>query len=553
MAADHKYQLRIAILCRGHRFQAWEADCIRQVLQLPFAKAVLLVAEEESSRPKSFAGKAASYPFRRLLWRLHNRFFPGTAIFDEVNLEPELKEVPLIRCRPETKGKFSQYFSESDIRQIRAAQPDLILRFGFNILRGEILTVAPYGVWSYHHADEQRIRGGPAAFWEIYHGHPVTGAILQRLTEKLDAGIVLRKGWFGTVRHSYKANLEQLVHGSSAWMKQVCIDIHNNRAAYFNDKPVNTQAPVYKLPVNWQMILFWFKLLGKKIRFHWNDLFLAEFWQAGIARQPLESLLTGQAPAQVEWIPQEKKHIYHADPFGFTRDGKETVLFEKYDYRTGKGAIARLENGKESIVLAGAHHLSYPFVLQQDGDILVIPEAWESGASTVFNWKNDGLVPARQLLDFPAVDVNVIFYRGKWWLFCTHAGDGPNHHLYVYHAEKAEGPWTAHANNPVKCDVRSARPAGAPFIREGRLFRPAQDCSVHYGRAVVIHEVLELTPDSFREAAVQRLRPNENWPFHDGMHHIAPLGEEACLLDAKKMKFDSAHFRRTLKRKLGMK
>jgi methionyl-tRNA formyltransferase len=43
----------------------------------------------------------------------------------------------------------------------------VLLRFGFNILSGEILTVARYGVWSYHHGDNDYYRGGPPHFWEL--------------------------------------------------------------------------------------------------------------------------------------------------------------------------------------------------------------------------------------------------------------------------------------------------------------------------------------------------------------------------------------------------
>ena len=39
-----------------------------------------------------------------------------------------------------------------------------MLRVGFNIIRGEILNVPKYGVWSFHHDDEVKYRGGPAGY-----------------------------------------------------------------------------------------------------------------------------------------------------------------------------------------------------------------------------------------------------------------------------------------------------------------------------------------------------------------------------------------------------
>ncbi|TND08115.1 MAG: Uncharacterized protein FD123_2669 [Bacteroidetes bacterium] len=550
MAADPKYNLRIAIFCRGYAFQDWEAECIRQVLSLPYTEPVLLVAEEnETGKTASVFSRIFRYPYRRFLWRFYNRFLLRINIYDAVNMQEEFSNVPMIRCKPVLRGKFSQHFSEHDLQQVRQYRPDIILRFGFNILRGEILTAATYGIWSYHHADEQRIRGGPAAFWEIYRGYPSTGAILQRLTDKLDAGIILRKGHFGTVRHSYAANLEQVARGSAGWMRQVCIDIHHNKAHYFSDPPVSTQARVYRNPVNWQVKLFWFKLFTNKITFHWNELFRAEYWNVGIVRQPLESIISRVPPAEVEWLSDDEKSKYKADPFGFIREGKEIILYEKYDYKTGKGHIAQYAGGTETVALETATHLSFPFVLQQNGETTVIPEAHESGAATAYTWNNGRLEKKSELLAFPAVDPGIIRFNDRWWLFCTRADDGANHLLHIYFSDTAEGPWEPHANNPVKCDIRSARPAGAPFIKDGKLYRPGQDCAEQYGRAVVLHEVLELTPVSFREASVQRLEPHAGWKYHDGLHHVSPLGENAYLLDAKTRRFSKDNFKRVLGKK----
>jgi len=50
----------------------------------------------------------------------------------------------------------------------------------------------------HHHGDNDYYRGGPAYFWEVYERNPLSGAILQVLTEHLDAGMVLCKGQFAT-------------------------------------------------------------------------------------------------------------------------------------------------------------------------------------------------------------------------------------------------------------------------------------------------------------------------------------------------------------------
>jgi hypothetical protein len=79
--------------------------------------------------------------------------------------------------------------------------------------------------------------------------------------------------------------------------------------------------------------------------------------------------------------------------------------------------------------------------------------------------------------------------------------------LHVFHAESPLGEWRAHQRNPVKSDVRSARPAGAMFWRDGALHRPAQVCAPLYGSGISLNRVLRLTPTDYAERETQRLLP----------------------------------------------
>lgn len=551
MNQPQKPVLRVAILCNGSVFEAWEAACIREVMALPFTEIVLRIAPPEQELPaRGFVHKLLNYSWKLLLWNRLDKKSKKIPARRPVDMNSELAAAPLLHCLPEKKGKYSEYFTETDIETIRSYKPDMILRFGYNIIRGEILNVAPYGVWSFHHADEQVIRGGPGAFWEIMHGHDVTGALLQRLTGKLDAGIVLRKGWFPTVRHAYLHNLDQLLWGTTSWMKQVCNDIHHNQASYFTAPPLETKAPVYRFPRNGTMLHFAFKLLGQKIRFHYRELFCAEQWNVGIIRKPISALLHGELPAEVEWLAEAAGKNFKADPFGFTdAQGNEHVLYERYDFNTGKGVIEMQVNGNAATLLETDFHLSFPFVFTHEGKRYLLPEANASGKLTCYELDGNAVKPVRDLLPVPAVDANIVFYENRWWLFCTDEFEGSNHKLFIYHSAHPLGPWEAHVNNPVKCDIRSARPAGAAFVHEGKLYRPAQCCVPEYGSALILHEVVELTITGFREVAVKRLNPNPHWKYVHGLHHVSAPCDDAMLIDAKYYRFSFSHFLNVLKRK----
>jgi len=136
------------------------------------------------------------------------------------------------------------------------------------------------------------------------------------------------------------------------------------------------------------------------------------------------------------------------------------------------------------------------------------------------------------------VDPTFLQHEGRWWLLHTEyrERDG-NLTLHGYHADTLAGPWTAHALNPLKSDLTSARPAGRPFTLGGCLYRPAQDCSQTYGGAVTVMRVETLSPTTFRETPVLRLNPDPRSPYPDGRHHLVVDGARVYL-DGKKQRYD---------------
>jgi hypothetical protein len=92
-------------------------------------------------------------------------------------------------------------------------------------------------------------------------------------------------------------------------------------------------------------------------------------------------------------------------------------------------------------------------------------------------------------------------------MFANIAQDGMLNHdeLHLFHAPSPHGPWQPHPRNPIKSDVRSARPAGRLFSWNGDLYRPSQDCSGQYGAATVINKVLRITTSEYQETSVSRI------------------------------------------------
>ncbi|MDQ3086109.1 MAG: hypothetical protein M3Q67_04825 [Actinomycetota bacterium] len=137
-------------------------------------------------------------------------------------------------------------------------------------------------------------------------------------------------------------------------------------------------------------------------------------------------------------------------------------------------------------------------------------------------------------------------HGGSWWLTCTDNEDNPDTNLLVWHASRLEGPWVAHAANPVKIDVRSARPGGTPFVHRGELYRPAQDCSRAYGGRVVVNRVTRLTPQEFAEEPAATFEPSAASPFPDGRHTLSAVGD-ITLVDGHRFVFVAAALRHFLR------
>lgn len=220
-----------------------------------------------------------------------------------------------------------------------------------------------------------------------------------------------------------------------------------------------------------------------------------------------------------------------ADPIVFQHNGIDALFFEEYPHDTRRGVIscAVLNSdgtlGASKVVLERPYHLSYPFVFQSGDDILMIPETSANKAVELYRctrFPHEWIYEKTLMSDISITDATVHFDGRSWWMFATVGAEGSYawDELHLFMADSPTGEWTAHQNNPVKRDPRTARPAGPLFKRDGRLIRPTQDCSITYGGAVALCEVKTLTPTAFEEQEVARLAP-ERFGDAVGLHTLS--------------------------------
>ena len=214
---------------------------------------------------------------------------------------------------------------------------------------------------------------------------------------------------------------------------------------------------------------------------------------------------------------------FYADPFPVTWQGRTFVFFEDLDHRVGKGIISAIEfndtgpTGKVMPVLEEPWHLSYPFLIEDGGELWMIPESSTHGDVALYKcvrfpdqWERH----ATLLSGLELADVTITQHNGLHYLFGAwrDGAGGYSDSLAIFYAEHLLGSWLPHASNPVLIDRASTRPAGNFVTLNGKLWRPVQNCTDGYGAALALAEVIELSPTVFRQIVRHSLKPGPLWP-----------------------------------------
>ena len=283
--------------------------------------------------------------------------------------------------------------------------------------------------------------------------------------------------------------------------------------------------------------------IGERVR----RLACDEIWNIGVLDQSIEDIARRGVACVPEWLPAPPPGAMLADPSCSPRpDGGFTLYAEHLDYHgSRRGEIWTAEVASEAgltaarfrPLIASSYHMSYPFpVRDADGAALLTAETWGAGGALL--WTVDGpvaeigaMMPGRQV-----VDPTLWREGGRWWLFCTFQDDSPNGALHLFEAADLRGPWRPHPGNPVQTGHDRSRPAGGLFRMDGMLVRPAQDCSVSYGGALVLQAVTCLDSEHYEETTLRRIQPFAG-PYRSGLHTICAAGRKT-LIDGKRWRFD---------------
>jgi hypothetical protein len=480
------------------------------------------------------AGKAIEV----LLWRIKERmeaahvaaiaafrdsgrlFEVGAAVPGRIHVKPLL-----------SKSGFVHRFSDEDLEKIRREQFDILIRCGSGILRGGILQSARLGVLSFHHGDNRVNRGGPPGFWEVYHRASRTGFVVQRLTEELDGGEVLLRGFVPT-QATHLLNRALLYGKSYFHLRPLLERIAASGELPPAEPPLPYSGRLFVAPRAHELTAYLLKRVGRtlvgNVR---NALKRTERW--GVCY--LKSDWSGAAFWRGKRI-ETPKGRFLADPFVVTRDGMTCVFVEDYVYKTGTGHITAFELGEAAprelgIALEEPFHLSFPFLFEHRGALFMCPESLAAEQIRIYRctkfpleWQLEHIV----MRDIPAADSMLFPHGGRWWLLTNLSPTPPLEPSSELHIFSAPDPfadsWTPHPLNPVLIDPACARNAGLLRGSDGGIIRVSQSQGFgSYGASANLMRITRLDTEGYAEERIGRLTP-DFMPGAHGTHHLHSTG-----------------------------
>ena len=539
--------MKIGILCKDFNLlKNWELRIIDKLINNPSFSISLIIKDgrESSKYQKVIKELKSRNKFGKLLFHLQslieNEIYPEEISVNKAKIINYINQVDTIKLFPIREG-YTDVFSNEDSDKIKSFDLDVLLKLGFNGMKGDILNSAKNGIWSFLHADCNTFKGGPIGFWEIVQDQPVIGATLLRLTNEFDGGYVIDKGFYN--RHWSFVQSINIVSENSVilLMKNLnLIDTSDHKELIKSEVFINN---IDKFPGLKWFLKYIFLFYGRSINKVLNRIYITfglrpEGWTILSSKG---SIFKSEL-SKCEKIEPDKNHFW-ADPFTFKYNDVNYLFFENYSYKSRKGKISCgvLENNKISFVkdvLVRDHHLSYPLIIQKNNDIFMIPETGQNKRLEIYKsiefplkWK----LYSTGFEGLALVDTTVYTdSNNDIWIF-TNKGTPPLYdfgsELYIYKVDSLKlNKIIPHKKNPVIIDCRNGRNAG-PIFRDGeRIIRPSQNIiNEVYGYGINLSVIKKLTIDEYEEELITTIKPD----FKKGLiatHHLCQT-EDSFVID----------------------
>jgi len=521
---------------------AWIAAVLGDLQDTSAAELATLVV----TRPASTAGTHPEYPrpnplriaefYRYLDYRV---FQPSSDALSVVDLHArtscEILEVtPVDRDR-----RFA--LTDDDARRLRQQRLDVLLVFASGVPAASVARSARHGVWYF--LDHERLfdRRPPMGFWEVLDRQAMTQCLLVQQASTSEP-VVIHEYHGPTNLRSIRLSRNDLLWKSVPFVSRSLANLQRHGAVHripgVRARPQELLGPPVR---NIGVVAPILRHVGRFLQNRHYERHHIEQW-AILAK-------FSAAPDAIEHRFQEYRLLepaqdrFWADPFPVHEAGRYFLFFEEFLYAENKGHLSVAEIGPQGllepprVLLRRAAHLSYPFVFRWQDRWYLIPESQEENRIDLYQFDQFPYTVryhSTLMSGLKAADATLFEHQGRWWMMVAVATPGTMNfdELCLFLADSPLGPWTEHPGNPIKSDVRGARPAGRVFVRNGRLFRPSQDSSRRYGYAMRLQEIKVLTEDAYVEEEVDAILPD--WSPEVIATHTFNFAGQLTVIDAQR-------------------
>lgn len=502
-----KNKLQVAIITpKSNTLNNWQYQIIEDLKHLDFIE-LNLVFVVKPTLPIDCKPSLFWKLFKKIDARL---FKPNPNAFSRKNTASLLEKMPVKELKDFDLSNYTT---------------DVIINFTNYNPESSFVNTAKHGVWFLNHSDSTENNKLPYAIWEVINKHPQSGAQLLRQN---NSNIELIDSTFScTDKLSYTRSINALFWQSKDLLKYN-LSLLSKNVATFEKKVLsqNTTNNHFKLenivdsPSNLTILKHTLKTTFNKTKQLITSKFYFSQWTM------IFSNIQEKDDASIFNLKDYKRIIspkdrFWADPFLIKENGKYYLFIEELLYANGLGHLSVCEidkNGnitKPEIILKKDYHLSYPFVFKENDTYYMIPET--SGNKDIqlykciefpLKWELEKVI----MTDIVAVDTTLFKKDNLYWMFTNvkeGKGTSKNVELCLYYSKDLHSNnWTPHPLNPVVKDVRKSRPAGKIFEKDGKIYRPTQNCSNYYGYGMNICEILTLNEHEYEERISRTINPD---------------------------------------------
>ena len=365
-------------------------------------------------------------------------------------------------------------------------------------------------------------RDRPIPFWdEVASGQTTSPVTVYWHASSFTRGRAVRKAETPTLQGLFLTlNAEEPLVAAIRMLTGLCLDIQRDgrqceeKLRGFPEGPMEAPADY---PASLEAGGFVLRKLAGNARRRWTARGKAGRWFVAMRPNRGASIADPGTPDLKGFgeIPLHDEVEAMADPFVWETGGRRYLFFEEVAAGASKGRLAVVEVfedgacSERKIVLERPYHLSYPCVAEAGGELFLLPESYEAGRVELYRFSRfpEEVEPVARLAEGIAlVDTTPFFLNDRWYFFTTTTP--PFMESLLFWSDRLDGAWHLHPSSPISRSVKNSRSAGNLFRRNGRLYRPTQDCAVRYGYAIQVNEILRLTPYEFEERPVNWIPPS---------------------------------------------